>query len=313
MSEPCAPLPAAAKTEVISWKAVEASAAAARASAGTITQSNEPAPPVRDLPPLEIKPEEVEYRPTVFVGIGGFAAKVLQSLHQQLADRFKDLTFGARLAIAPVRHRREDAGGRHRGEQSVVARQRFGGSSAVAAAGRLPSRLEQADAMAEPPMDLQHPSLAANAGSAPLGTPGAGGPLRARPRARGTGDQGRRGHGRAGGFGPGDGLALPCGAAADLRHCVEFGRDRQRHGARHGLPGPQGARGSRPVAGGNLRHPGPFAAATTPRAAIWRSPIPTRCWRSCATTAIGNWAIRAIPTAACPPSPPRTRPFLMPT
>jgi serine/threonine protein kinase len=51
-----------------------------------------PAPEARDLPPLNLKPEDLQYRPTVFVGIGGFAARTLQSLHSRLANDFGDLS-----------------------------------------------------------------------------------------------------------------------------------------------------------------------------------------------------------------------------
>ena len=55
----------------------------------------ESAPPaeaaaVRDLPPLAIDPAEIEFRPTVIVGLGGLAASVLKLLRRRLADRFPD-------------------------------------------------------------------------------------------------------------------------------------------------------------------------------------------------------------------------------
>lgn len=51
----------------------------------------EPAPAVRDLPPWELKSEDLQYRPAVFIGIGGLAACALQSLHGRLTNEFGDL------------------------------------------------------------------------------------------------------------------------------------------------------------------------------------------------------------------------------
>ena len=45
---------------------------------------------MRDLPPLALEPAEIECRPTIFLGIGGLAARTLQTLHQRIEARFGD-------------------------------------------------------------------------------------------------------------------------------------------------------------------------------------------------------------------------------
>ena len=42
-------------------------------------------------PPARSSRRTSSYRPTVFLGIGGLAAKTLQSLHRRLVDRFGDI------------------------------------------------------------------------------------------------------------------------------------------------------------------------------------------------------------------------------
>ena len=85
-----APPVAPTKTEVLSREETRAAAAPSTAPGSRASEPMEPAPAVRDLPPLELRPEDVQYRPTVFVGIGGLAAKTLQSLQGRLANEFGD-------------------------------------------------------------------------------------------------------------------------------------------------------------------------------------------------------------------------------
>ncbi len=49
-----------------------------------------PAPVVRDLEPLQIQANEVGLRPTLYLGIGGTAAKVLKRLRRRLHEQFGD-------------------------------------------------------------------------------------------------------------------------------------------------------------------------------------------------------------------------------
>ncbi len=84
-------LPTPRDTEVLSRDSIRTAAVAAGVPASSMTQPTEPAPKVRDLPPWELKPEDVEYRPTIFVGIGGLAAQTLQTLHRRLVNRFGPL------------------------------------------------------------------------------------------------------------------------------------------------------------------------------------------------------------------------------
>jgi len=78
-------------TEVLSRDSIRAAAVAAGAPISSMTQPTEAAPKVRDLPPWELKPADVEYRPTIFIGIGGLAAQTLQTLHRRLVNRFGPL------------------------------------------------------------------------------------------------------------------------------------------------------------------------------------------------------------------------------
>lgn len=75
------------KTEVLSHEDLRAVSESIAAPSELL----EPAPQIRDLPPLEIEVEDNTYRPTVFIGIGGLAAKTLQALQRRLTDRFGDL------------------------------------------------------------------------------------------------------------------------------------------------------------------------------------------------------------------------------
>jgi hypothetical protein len=79
------------KTEVLSRESLLAETSPATAPGSPATPPGTPAPPVRELEPLELKPDEMAYRPTVVIGIGGLAARTLQSLHARLANEFGDL------------------------------------------------------------------------------------------------------------------------------------------------------------------------------------------------------------------------------
>jgi hypothetical protein len=77
-------------TEVISHESISAARAAAGSSPGHKTQLTETPLPVRDLPPLTLAPAEIECRPTIFLGVGGLAARTLLTLHQRIESRFGD-------------------------------------------------------------------------------------------------------------------------------------------------------------------------------------------------------------------------------
>jgi hypothetical protein len=83
------PPSAPVKTEILARDSLRGGMAAA--TLHTTSRPTQPAPAMRDLPPLVLCPEDLEYRPTIFVGIGGLAAKTLQSLERRLADRFGDV------------------------------------------------------------------------------------------------------------------------------------------------------------------------------------------------------------------------------
>ena len=86
---PLAPL---SKTVTLSADIIQAGAAAAREMFGAGAGKMEPAPAVRELPPLEIGSQEgTEFRPTIFIGIGGVGASALESLQRRLMDRFGDI------------------------------------------------------------------------------------------------------------------------------------------------------------------------------------------------------------------------------
>lgn len=87
----CLPQVEPVDTEVIAWGGISPKAVDVNTPATFLTQPVERAQAVCDLPPLEIQPEDVQYRPTVFVGIGGLAAKALQALQRRLVDRFGDI------------------------------------------------------------------------------------------------------------------------------------------------------------------------------------------------------------------------------
>jgi hypothetical protein len=87
-----APLPTPVETELLSRESIREAAAAAGAPLSSMTQATEPAPKVRDLPRLELGPEDAAYRPTIFVGAGGLAAQTLQTLHRHLVNRFGPLS-----------------------------------------------------------------------------------------------------------------------------------------------------------------------------------------------------------------------------
>ena len=85
-NEPLAPT----KTVVLSPSAIQAGGET-HGIQNARTLPTEAPPCVRDLPPLPTLSEAIEYRPTIFVGIGGIAALALQSTRRRLTDRFGDL------------------------------------------------------------------------------------------------------------------------------------------------------------------------------------------------------------------------------
>jgi hypothetical protein len=85
-----APAPSA-KTEVLSPEELLAAMPTASAQGNPTVRPVEPPVAARDLPPLAIKPEDMHYRPTVFIGMGGMAARTLQTLHTRLVNQFGDL------------------------------------------------------------------------------------------------------------------------------------------------------------------------------------------------------------------------------
>ena len=85
-----APVLPSVKTEAVSRDAISAAQAAAGTPPCNKTQVTEPPLAVRDLPPLLLEPREIELRPTLFLGIGGLAARTLQTLHQRIETRFGD-------------------------------------------------------------------------------------------------------------------------------------------------------------------------------------------------------------------------------
>ena len=84
------PPPPRVDTEVVSRDAISAAQAAAGGSPCHKTQITEAPLAVRDLPPLLLEPTEMECRPTLFLGVGGLAARTLQSLHQRIEAQFGD-------------------------------------------------------------------------------------------------------------------------------------------------------------------------------------------------------------------------------
>jgi hypothetical protein len=86
------PVSAPVETAVLSHDSIRAAAAAAGIPMGSMTQPTEPAPKVVDLPRLELQPDDAAYRPTVFIGTGGLAAKTLHTLHRHLINRFGPLS-----------------------------------------------------------------------------------------------------------------------------------------------------------------------------------------------------------------------------
>lgn len=85
---PSAVVAAPTKTEAISRE--ELRAAAPGRPAVRVSEALEPAPPMGDLPPVELDAEETAYRPAVFLGLGGLGVHSLQSLHARLAGEFGD-------------------------------------------------------------------------------------------------------------------------------------------------------------------------------------------------------------------------------
>lgn len=58
----------------------------------TMQAEPEGLPGVRDLPPIEMSPDEYQFRPTLFIGIGGTAARTLKRLRHRLNDRFEAMS-----------------------------------------------------------------------------------------------------------------------------------------------------------------------------------------------------------------------------
>jgi hypothetical protein len=69
----------------------EAAADEAGASRPSRTQSIAAVLAACDLPPLDLDAKEGQYGPTIFVGVGGLAARTLRELRGRLADRFGDV------------------------------------------------------------------------------------------------------------------------------------------------------------------------------------------------------------------------------
>ncbi len=88
-----APAPAGPRfdTEVLSRDDIQAARqAAGGGSAINGTQVTDTPLTVHDLPALELSADEIDYRPTIFVGVGGLATKALQSLYHRVGARFGD-------------------------------------------------------------------------------------------------------------------------------------------------------------------------------------------------------------------------------
>ena len=86
------PLPPAERmgTEMVSLDAIStARLAVAKQSTRQTHVADGPAP-ARDMPPLPLHAEELELRPTLFIGIGGLAVRTLQTLHERIKARFGD-------------------------------------------------------------------------------------------------------------------------------------------------------------------------------------------------------------------------------
>ena len=86
------PLPAPVETAVLSRDSIRAVAVAAGIPISSMTQPTEAAPKVVDLPRLELGASDAAFRPTIFIGTGGLAAKTLHSLHRHFLNRFGPLS-----------------------------------------------------------------------------------------------------------------------------------------------------------------------------------------------------------------------------
>ncbi len=71
--------------------AIEPSSQPLHRECRTQTLSRAEPAPIVDLPPIDIRPDEVGLRPTLFIGIGGTGGHVLRRLRRRLNDRFGDL------------------------------------------------------------------------------------------------------------------------------------------------------------------------------------------------------------------------------
>ncbi len=92
-NSPAAPLPTplSNKTEVLSPAELVPERDLVPAVPRPSPPPLEPAPPMRDLGPLEFAPHDVTYAPAIVLGIGGLAARALTALQRRLANRFGDL------------------------------------------------------------------------------------------------------------------------------------------------------------------------------------------------------------------------------
>ena len=93
--EPAQP-PERRETVMVTQDAIStARLAAAQPAVKSTTVADAPVP-VCDLPPLVLDDREIELRPTLFIGIGGLAARTIQVLHERIVARFGDpAAFGA--------------------------------------------------------------------------------------------------------------------------------------------------------------------------------------------------------------------------
>jgi hypothetical protein len=76
------------ETEIVSGDAIETARIAAGGLPCNRTQPTQTPLAVRDLPPLPLETAAIEYRPTIFLGVGGVGVRTLQSLHQRIELQF---------------------------------------------------------------------------------------------------------------------------------------------------------------------------------------------------------------------------------
>jgi serine/threonine protein kinase len=78
------------ETAMVSQEDISTARLAAAPVSTRITHVADGPEPIRDLPPLPLHSADLELRPTVFIGIGGMAARTLQTLHERITARFGD-------------------------------------------------------------------------------------------------------------------------------------------------------------------------------------------------------------------------------